>query len=66
MLYEIIKGTPPNSHLDRFKLIELLPRLKPARFAEAEASKEARDFLTRCLAESATDVSTCTITLGSY
>lgn len=56
MLYEITKGAPPYSNVDRLKLIEMLPRLKPARFAEEDASKEAREFLTRCLIESPPEV----------
>lgn len=56
MLYEIIKGAPPYMNMDRFKLIEMLPKLKPARFAEEDVSKEAREFLARCLVESPAEV----------
>ncbi|KAI0368280.1 Pkinase-domain-containing protein [Pilatotrama ljubarskyi] len=56
MIYEMIKGSAPNSHIvDQHKLIQLIPRMKPPRLAEGEGSKELRDFVAACLRESPSD-----------
>ncbi|KAI0665966.1 kinase-like domain-containing protein [Trametes maxima] len=56
MIYEMIKGSAPNSHIvDQHKLIQLIPRMKPPRLAEADGSKELRDFVAACLRESPAD-----------
>ncbi|OBZ68148.1 Serine/threonine-protein kinase nak1 [Grifola frondosa] len=53
MIYEMVKGSAPNSHIiDQAKLIQLIPRMKPPRLAEGEGSKELRDFVALCLRES--------------
>ncbi|KAH9929542.1 Pkinase-domain-containing protein [Epithele typhae] len=50
MIYEMIKGTAPNSHIvDQAKLIQLIPRMKPPRLNEGEGTKELRDFVAACL-----------------
>lgn len=57
MIYEMIKGSAPNSHIvDQHKLIQLIPRMKPPRLNEGEGSKDLRDFVAACLRESASDV----------
>ena len=57
MIYEMIKGSAPNSHIvDQAKLIQLIPRMKPPRLIEGEGSKELRDFVAACLRESPSDV----------
>ncbi|KAI0633588.1 hypothetical protein C8Q77DRAFT_1157780 [Trametes polyzona] len=56
MIYEMIKGSAPNSHIvDQHKLIQLIPRMKPPRLAENEGSKDLRDFVAACLRESPSD-----------
>ncbi|CDO69195.1 hypothetical protein BN946_scf185042.g97 [Trametes cinnabarina] len=56
MIYEMIKGSAPNSHIvDQHKLIQLIPRMKPPRLAESDGSKELRDFVAACLRESPSD-----------
>ncbi|RPD53514.1 Pkinase-domain-containing protein [Lentinus tigrinus ALCF2SS1-6] len=56
MIYEMIKGSAPNSHIvDQAKLIQLIPRMKPPRLIEGEGSKELRDFVAACLRESPSD-----------
>ncbi|PIL36069.1 transporter [Ganoderma sinense ZZ0214-1] len=56
MIYEMIKGSAPNSHIvDQAKLIQLIPRMKPPRLAEGEGTKELRDFVAACLRESPSD-----------
>ncbi|KAI0067163.1 Pkinase-domain-containing protein [Artomyces pyxidatus] len=55
LLYEMIKGKPPNAHIDRFEVFRMLPRMQPARFAESDGSKELREFLPLCLASSPAD-----------
>ncbi|KAI0823446.1 hypothetical protein BC628DRAFT_1384891 [Trametes gibbosa] len=56
MIYEMIKGSAPNSHIvDQHKLIQLIPRMKPPRLSEAEGSKELREFIVACLRESPSD-----------
>ncbi|KAH9858929.1 hypothetical protein C2E23DRAFT_768667 [Lenzites betulinus] len=56
MIYEMIKGSAPNSHIvDQHKLIQLIPRMKPPRLTEAEGSKELREFMVACLRESPND-----------
>lgn len=56
MVYEMIKGSPPHSNLDRFQVMELIPRIKPPRLSEHEGSREMRDFMTYCLKELPTEV----------
>ncbi|KAI0051632.1 Pkinase-domain-containing protein [Auriscalpium vulgare] len=51
MLYEMIKGAPPNSHIMPEKVVQLIPTMKPPRLAEGEASKELREFSLLCLNE---------------
>ncbi|EMD37450.1 hypothetical protein CERSUDRAFT_50694 [Gelatoporia subvermispora B] len=56
MIYEMIKGSAPNSHvLDQAKLLQLIPRMKPPRLLEGEGSKELREFVSQCLRESPGD-----------
>ncbi|OCH88887.1 Pkinase-domain-containing protein [Obba rivulosa] len=56
MIYEMIKGSAPNSHvLDQVKLLQLIPRMKPPRLIEGEGSKELREFVSQCLRESPSD-----------
>ncbi|TFY77652.1 hypothetical protein EWM64_g6358, partial [Hericium alpestre] len=55
MVYEMIKGSPPQAGVPQMKLIQMLPSLKPARFLENEASKDLRDFLPFCLTEAPAD-----------
>ncbi|KAI0759832.1 hypothetical protein BD413DRAFT_487267 [Trametes elegans] len=56
MIYEMVKGSAPNSHIvDQHKLIQLIPRMKPPRLIEGEGTKELRDFMAACLRESASD-----------
>ncbi|CAA7259300.1 unnamed protein product [Cyclocybe aegerita] len=52
MIYEMIKGTPPHSNLDKFQVMDLIPRIKPPRLTELEGSKDMRDFMSFCLKES--------------
>lgn len=56
MVYEMIKGSPPHSNLDRFQVMELIPRVKPPRLSEQESNKDLRDFLSHCLKELPTEV----------
>ncbi|KIK63671.1 hypothetical protein GYMLUDRAFT_447658 [Collybiopsis luxurians FD-317 M1] len=51
MIYEMVKGTPPHSNLDKFKVMDLIPRAKPPRLTDAEAGKDMRDFMSFCLKE---------------
>ncbi|PCH43687.1 Pkinase-domain-containing protein [Wolfiporia cocos MD-104 SS10] len=56
MIYEMIKGSAPNSHVvDQAKLLQMLPRMKPPRLIEGEGSKELREFVSLCLRESPAD-----------
>ncbi|KAF8967812.1 hypothetical protein BDZ97DRAFT_1916398 [Flammula alnicola] len=55
MVYEMIKGTPPHSNLDKFQVMDLIPRIKPPRLTESEGSKDMRDFMSFCLKESPTE-----------
>ncbi|EAU91279.2 STE/STE20/YSK protein kinase [Coprinopsis cinerea okayama7 len=55
MIFEMIKGTPPHSNLDKFKVMDLIPRAKPPRLQESEGSKDMRDFMSYCLKESPTE-----------
>ena len=57
MIYEIIKGTPPHSNLDKFQVMDLIPRIKPPRLSEGEGGKDMRDFMSFCLKESPAEVS---------
>ncbi|KAJ7647422.1 Pkinase-domain-containing protein [Roridomyces roridus] len=52
MIYEMIKGSPPHSNLEPFKVMDLIPRVKPPRLLESEGSKDMRDFMSHCLKES--------------
>ncbi|KAJ2922022.1 hypothetical protein H1R20_g15080, partial [Candolleomyces eurysporus] len=52
MIYEMIKGTPPHSNMDKFQVMDLIPRTKPPRLLESEGSKDMRDFMALCLKES--------------
>ncbi len=66
MIYEMIKGSAPNSHIvDQAKLIQLIPRMKPPRLAEGEGTKELRDFVAACLRELPGDVCMPTLALCS-
>jgi serine/threonine protein kinase len=56
MIYEMIKGTPPHSNLDKFQVMDLIPRIKPPRLTESEGSKDMREFMALCLKESPTEV----------
>lgn len=56
MVYEMIKGSPPHSNLDRFQVMELIPRVKPPRLPEQEGSKDMREFMANCLKELPTEV----------
>ncbi|KAL4268252.1 Protein kinase domain-containing protein [Pleurotus pulmonarius] len=51
MVYEMIKGSPPHANLDKFKVMDLIPRAKPPRIPEGEGSKDMRDFVALCLKE---------------
>ncbi|KAF8622349.1 hypothetical protein AX15_007081 [Amanita polypyramis BW_CC] len=51
MIYEMVKGSPPHSNLDKFKVLDLIPRIKPPRLLENEAGKDLRDFMASCLKE---------------
>jgi serine/threonine protein kinase len=55
-LYEMIKGSPPHSNLDQFKVMDLIPRAKPPRLLEGDGGKDMRDFMALCLKESPTEV----------
>ncbi|KAL0569807.1 kinase that interacts with cdc31p [Marasmius crinis-equi] len=55
MIYEMIKGSPPHSHLDKFQVMDLIPRAKPPRLQDAEGSKDMRDFMSFCLKEVPTE-----------
>ncbi|KAJ3737313.1 Pkinase-domain-containing protein [Lentinula guzmanii] len=55
MIYEMVKGTPPHSNLDKFKVMDLIPRAKPPRLTDAEAGKDMRDFMSFCLKEAPTE-----------
>ncbi|PPQ99748.1 hypothetical protein CVT24_009731 [Panaeolus cyanescens] len=52
MIYEMIKGTPPHSNLDKFAVMDLIPKIKPPKLTEAEGGKDMRDFMSYCLKES--------------
>ncbi|KAJ7346514.1 STE/STE20/YSK protein kinase [Mycena albidolilacea] len=52
MIYEMIKGSPPHSNLEPFKVMDLIPRVKPPRLLDSEGSKDMRDFMAFCLKES--------------
>lgn len=56
MIYEMVKGTPPHSNLDKFKVMDVIPRVKPPRLTDAEAGKDMRDFMSFCLKEVPTEV----------
>ncbi|KAJ7262278.1 kinase-like domain-containing protein [Mycena haematopus] len=52
MIFEMIKGSPPHSNLEPFKVMDLIPRVKPPRLLDSEGSKDMRDFMAYCLKES--------------
>ncbi|KAJ7209485.1 Pkinase-domain-containing protein [Mycena pura] len=52
MIYEMIKGSPPHSNLEPYKVMDLIPRVKPPRLSENEGSKDMRDLMAHCLKES--------------
>ncbi|KAJ2918558.1 hypothetical protein MD484_g1902, partial [Candolleomyces efflorescens] len=56
MIYEMIKGTPPHSNLDKFQVMDLIPRAKPPRLLESDGSKDMRDFMALSLKESPSEV----------
>jgi serine/threonine protein kinase len=56
MIYEMIKGSPPHSNLEPFKVMDLIPRVKPPRLLDSEGSKDMRDFMAFCLKESPSEV----------
>jgi len=58
MIYEMIKGTPPHSHLDKFQVMDIIPRIKPPSLNASEGSKDMRDFMSFCLKEFPTEVRT--------
>ena len=57
MIYEMVRGSPPHSNLDKFKVMDLIPRIKPPRLLESEVGKDMRDFMASCLKESPSEVS---------
>ncbi|THV07871.1 Pkinase-domain-containing protein [Dendrothele bispora CBS 962.96] len=66
MIYEMVKGGPPHSHLDKFKVMDLIPRAKPPRLTEGEAGKDMRDFMALCLKESPVECLPCEIWFVGY
>ena len=56
MVFEMIKGNPPHSNLDQFKVMGLISKSKPPRFNESDGGKDMRDFLSLCLREAPNDV----------
>lgn len=58
MIYEMIKGAPPHSNLDKFKVMDIIPKTKPPRLLESEGGKEMREFMTFCLREVPNEVRT--------
>ncbi|KAK2467758.1 hypothetical protein APHAL10511_000053 [Amanita phalloides] len=52
MIYEMARGSPPHSNIDKFKVMDLIPRIKPPRLLENEGGKDMRDFMASCLKES--------------
>lgn len=56
MIYEMVKGSPPHVGLDKFKVIQLIPRVAAPRLGDNDGSKEIRDFVACCLRESPADV----------
>lgn len=55
-IYEMITGGPPHMGISGERALQLIPRSKPPRLSEAQASKDLRDFLPFCLTESPLDV----------
>ncbi|KAL1744670.1 STE/STE20/YSK protein kinase [Schizophyllum fasciatum] len=51
MIYEMIMGHPPHSHLNPHQAMDLIPRVKPPTLPESDGSKELRDFMAMCLKE---------------
>lgn len=56
MIYEMIKGSPPHSNLDKFKVMDLIPRAKPPRLSDNDGGKDMRDFMALCLKELPSEV----------
>lgn len=55
-IYEMVTGGPPHMGISGERALQLIPRSKPPRLSEAQASKDLRDFLPFCLTESPLDV----------
>ncbi|KDQ57544.1 hypothetical protein JAAARDRAFT_130580 [Jaapia argillacea MUCL 33604] len=55
VIYEMIKGSPPHANLQAAQLLQLIPKAKPPRLAEADGSKDMRDFVVNCLRELPSD-----------
>lgn len=51
LVYEMIMGHPPHSHLNPHQAMDLIPRVKPPTLPESDGSKELRDFMAMCLKE---------------
>jgi serine/threonine protein kinase len=51
MIWEMLKGTPPHSHLMAPQVLQIIPRSKAPRLAENDGSKDLRDFVAMCLQE---------------
>ncbi|KAG6813319.1 hypothetical protein H0H92_012132 [Tricholoma furcatifolium] len=51
-IYEMIKGSPPHNTLENIKVMDLIPKAKPPRLPDNDASKDCRDFMAMCLRES--------------
>ncbi|KAG1742854.1 kinase-like domain-containing protein [Suillus lakei] len=50
MIYEMVKGAPPHSDLrDAIKVMQLITKVQPPQLAEADGSKEMREFVSHCL-----------------
>lgn len=58
MIYEMVKGAPPHSDLrDAIKVMQLITKVQPPQLAEADGSKEMREFVSQCLKASPSEVS---------
>ncbi|KAJ8581548.1 kinase-like protein [Rhizopogon salebrosus TDB-379] len=50
MIYEMVKGAPPHSDLrDAIKVMQLIAKVQPPQLAEADGSREMREFVLHCL-----------------
>jgi len=57
MIYEMAKGSPPYSHLDKFAVLDMIPKAAPPKLPDAvEFPKDMRDFMAACLKELPTEV----------